>query len=132
MYDNINDFISVLIDQFIQGVYSNTADKICFLENGIISALDIVFCTVVCVLGVLLAFLLLSCFVRSKKHEHHWQKDQTVEEPKYHGEGNDLEESDEGVRLGEGQEDECQECCHTPVQNCRTYGNESAQCALLS
>ena len=114
-HDFIHEYIGALVSsvysEIITRVRSYTTDKLYFTENGIIGALYI---ALLLPADLLFGFLLF-CVVAPEKYEHHRQEDQPVEEPENHSEGDDLEEGDEGVRLGKGQEDERQKRRHTAV-----------------
>ena len=53
-----------------------------------------------------------------------------MEEPEDNGEYEDLEEGEEGVGGGAGEEDEGEECGDASVQHSRTYCFHCAYCSL--
>lgn len=73
--------------------------------------------TVIAVVGVITDLYV----VGAHKNEHHGQEQQPVIESKDHGQGDHLEEGNEDVRLGEGEEDDGKEGRDATVQ----YAGES-------
>ena len=69
--------------------------------------------------------------VRAEENQHHREKEEPVEESKDDGHGDDLEEGDEDVGLGEGEEDEGEERRDAAVQDGRPDGGEAVHGAIL-